>query len=328
VTYVHDEAFLLQIWLRYYLRHFSGEDIFILDHNSPNASYLEHAKALYNVHVTRIADDKKTFFPLVALITAVQHWTHLLLERRHPCVLVAEVDEIVAPNPRFYPGGLGQFLSAYAADTAGKHFPLTMLLEGKQLAHISQGSLKLEPPLNWSANIMAQRSYWATDGHFDKPYLTKQKLHFDAGGHSAKGFNGTRLVFNFSFYGLLKLIHLHHADRGHCEQRMAWKVADALASGVQKVDRAKLGVLGYPEATTKRLHARNDATVGLATDVNASKRLGKTERSSKWCGYAFSHVAPDGSASAFVEYDTTARHRWHVSSDLQKIDSYWKQVVI
>ena len=323
VTYLHDEKFLLQIWLRYYLRHIAGEDVFILDHFSQNTSYLEDAKAAHGVHVSRIATKHDTFFPLEAIMHAVQQKVHNLLEDiGYPCVLVAEMDEIVAPHPKLFPGGLGQFLSTFAADT-GKNYPKTMLLQGMQLAHISDGRGR-EPPLNWSASIMAQRSYWGTDGHFNKPYLTKQKLRYEVGGHGATGHNGTRMEVNGSLYGLLKLIHLHHADRGHCEQRMAGKVADALKRGVNRADVIHLGPhLGWPQLQTAIMTKRMSATVN-ATKVDRNA----TERSSKWCGYAYSSIKSDGRAVAFVEYDTVSRHRWNVHTTLDKIDRHWKQVVI
>ena len=104
----------------------------------------------------------------------------------YPCVLLAEVDDIVAPDPFSYPGGLREYLAAYAGNVTanartggtaegggagdvvdsggegGGRFPPCVSTIGMQLAHISEGDRDLEPPLDWSRDILSQRHYWGT----------------------------------------------------------------------------------------------------------------------------------------------------------------------
>ena len=50
MTYVHNEAHTLPIWIRYYLRHSRAQDLYILDHNTDDGSTSDAAKLHRQCH--------------------------------------------------------------------------------------------------------------------------------------------------------------------------------------------------------------------------------------------------------------------------------------
>ena len=79
-------------------------------------------------------------------------------------MLLAEVDDIVAPDPEKFSGGLRELLLTFAADVNSSHFAPYLATHGMQLAHISEGSHEIEPALNWTDSLLTQRRYWGWDG--------------------------------------------------------------------------------------------------------------------------------------------------------------------
>ena len=65
------------------------------------------------------------------------------------CVLLSDVDEIIVPDPKYYPGGLSEYVAKFAADP-NRHI---LRANGYIVAHVSQPDGdehdNLEPPMNW-----------------------------------------------------------------------------------------------------------------------------------------------------------------------------------
>src|SRR5450755_1384172 len=99
VTIVHNEAFFLPIWRRYYGQFFAPEDMYVFDHQSSDGSTDD-----VDFHVERVTHEGVDHRWMRNTIQAKQHE---LLER-YDVVLINDVDEIVAPNPKL--GTLGDYI--------------------------------------------------------------------------------------------------------------------------------------------------------------------------------------------------------------------------
>lgn len=108
-TIVCREPIFLPIWLKYYSLHFDAEDIYILHHIVPSAPE-DLCTADVHCTVIRVAHE---FFDPVWLRNVVCKHQSLLLDK-YAAVLFAEVDEIIVPDSRDYPGGLREFIERFA----------------------------------------------------------------------------------------------------------------------------------------------------------------------------------------------------------------------
>eukprot|EP00906_Rhabdomonas_costata_P020644 RCo030061 len=196
LTITRNEGFFLPIWLRYYRRHFSDEDIYVIDNCSDDGS----TEGL-PVHVHRTP--KSNYFHHYFLLRTVIEFMQALL-KRYACVLFTEVDELVVPNPAFFSGGLRQYV-------AGFRGPAVRAI-GRNLWH----NFPTEPTLNSSLPIMTQRTLWCPDKMYDKPVLTKKVLHYGVGFHYAREpCPMDRRLF---------LVHLRMVDRDNLVVRQAMKL--------------------------------------------------------------------------------------------------------
>ena len=73
----------------------------------------------------------------------------LLQDQGFACVLFAEVDEMVVPDPLQWPLGLGPFLRAFRDDRAA----IYLRPQGYTVAH-DLGGDRAEPPLDWNKRIL------------------------------------------------------------------------------------------------------------------------------------------------------------------------------
>ena len=119
VTYVHNEAHTLPVWLRYYSRHFARGDMYVLDHNSDDGS-TRPAAIPRGVRVLRLEGDAM-WMPHAWLNRQVEAHMARMLTGGYKCVLLAEVDDMVAADPLAYPGGLADLLREFVASDARYH---------------------------------------------------------------------------------------------------------------------------------------------------------------------------------------------------------------
>jgi hypothetical protein len=127
----------------------------------------------------------------------VQAQQHLLLER-YDAVLCVDVDEIVAPDPRW--GTLGDYLDGFSGEIAR--------CRGYEIIHIRDA----EPPLDLGRPVMQQRFHWFPNAMYSKPALARVPLQWSPGFHECRGLKqepDPRLY----------LIHLHRMDYELCRSR-------------------------------------------------------------------------------------------------------------
>ena len=131
-----------------------AEDICILDHNSRDGS-TDPQNLPVGVHVRQIHGDE-TFSPMDFMNRQVDLQIHRLLMAGYRCVFFTEVDEIVTADPEVYPGGLAEYFRQFLANSSVDVVQVT----GCQLAHVSEGSVELEPPIDMTQPILQQRNFW------------------------------------------------------------------------------------------------------------------------------------------------------------------------
>ncbi len=189
ITMVHNEPVFLPIWLGYYGRFFAPQDIYVLDNETDDGS--TDGDGFVRVPAARGCVD--------ALWTrdTIQSLQHELIER-YEIVMVADVDELVAPSPQV--GTLGDYLDRFDEEWVN--------CLGYELLHL-KGS---EPPLDPARPILSQRHHWFANGAYDKAALTTAPLQW------RQGFHG-RADFQYNLDPDLRLIHLHRMDYEVCLAR-------------------------------------------------------------------------------------------------------------
>lgn len=206
ITIVHDEAVFLPIWLRYYSRHFAADDIYVLDHETSDGS--TDREGFVRIPVERENVDHTW------MMQTIQSLQHDLLERGYDAVLVTDVDEIVAPDPRH--GSLGDYLDRFEEDFVN--------CLGYEVLHLpGEAELDLARPL------FEQRHWWFANDGYSKPALARVPMEWEPGFHS-------RADAEMNLDPDLRLIHLHRMDYSVClarhlkRQRLEWAERD-LAAG-------------------------------------------------------------------------------------------------
>jgi len=186
-TIVRDEKERLSLWLKYYLRFFNKNDIYILNHNSTDDGTKNIGCKLFKI----------TCKPFSAFWQASIASTFLKqLLKFYEIVLYTDVDEIIAPDPEKY-----QDLSDYIRRFENDYVRCT----GYEIVHLKA----LEPPIDFDKPIIAQRKFWYPRKLFNKPLITKKFINWEPGFHSADKY--------IKIDSELFLIHLHKLDYELCK---------------------------------------------------------------------------------------------------------------
>ena len=85
-------------WVAYYSRYFDPEDLYVLDHDSTDASI-----AAFEGHCQVVRDHRTTSFDHRWLRSTVEDFQAFLLQS-YETVLFAEADEFIVADPRHYAG--------------------------------------------------------------------------------------------------------------------------------------------------------------------------------------------------------------------------------
>jgi len=189
VTIVHNEPFFLPIWLDYYSRFFASDDIYVLDHDSNDGS--TDIGGFHRIPVSHEGVDHKW---MLDTVTNLQHE----LQHRYDTVLVCDVDEIMAPDPRL--GDLGAYL-----DRFDDPFIASV---GFEVLH----DPTTEPAFDPDRGVMEQRGTWFASSAYNKPVLGTEPLEWISGFH---GLADARFNMDPNLY----LIHLHRLDYAQCKRR-------------------------------------------------------------------------------------------------------------
>jgi len=194
-TIVQDEREWLPTWCDYYLRHLDSWDLYVLDHDSVDGSTEGIGGNVVPVH-------RSETFDHAWLKGTVESFQRFLLQS-YRCVLFAEADEIVAPDPRCFAGGLRRYVEE--AFLPSQHTAVHCW--GKEVYHQRD-----EPDLDDLRPILSQRRCYGDRAAYNKPLLSKVPLDWTFGFHGA-----TQVVLPSD--PPLLLLHLHRADRRRCLRR-------------------------------------------------------------------------------------------------------------
>jgi len=203
ITMVHNEAFFLPIWLRYYSRFFDPADIYVLDNQSVDGSTDGGG---YNVEIVEHDSVDHTW-----MVQTIEKKQRELLEGGYDLVLVTDVDELVVPDPAL--GDLGTYM-----DTMIEEFVTCM---GYEMIHLPDR----EPPLDPQRPILEQRGYWTENAAYNKSAMATQPSQWEPGFHR-------RVDKHFRGDPDLLMVHLHRADYNVCLDRhrlrkdRAWQEED------------------------------------------------------------------------------------------------------
>lgn len=197
ITCVRDEAIMFPIWLRYYSRYFSADDIFVLDHQTRDGS--TSRPGFHRIPVEHPYFDTEW---MMRRVTALQHE---LLER-YDVVLICDVDEIVAPDPASAVADLGQYLDRFDEEFVS--------CVGYEVLHRAD----LEPRIDMERPLLAQRGSWFRSALYDKPLIASVPMDWVPGFHRrTDGLN--------NYDPDLRLIHLHRLDLEQCFARHVERTA-------------------------------------------------------------------------------------------------------
>ncbi len=190
VTMVHNEPVFLPIWLRYHERFFASEDIYVLDNDSTDGS--TDGGGFVRIPVSHDAVDHEW------MVERIQELQHELLAGDYDVVLVTDVDEIVAPSPRW--GTLGDYIDRFDEEWVN--------CLGYEVLHRPDR----EPPLDLERPLLAQRGFWFANDGYDKAALASVPVEWKPGFHG-------REDGRWNLDPDLRLIHLHRIDYEICRER-------------------------------------------------------------------------------------------------------------
>lgn len=202
ITIVRDEGVFLPVWLGYYSRFFAPADIYVLDHQTTDGS--TDRDGFVRIPVSHESVDHTW------MVRTIESLQHELLDGDYDTVLVTDVDELVAPDPR--QGTLGDYLDRFDED-----FVNCLGYEVLQLPD--------EPPLDTNRPVLEQRRWWFANDGYDKPALATVPMTWEPGFHS-------RADGEMNLDPDLRLIHLHRMDYRLCRDRhrrrleLAWDERD------------------------------------------------------------------------------------------------------
>ena len=195
ITIVHNEPIFLPLWLRYYSRFYAPEDIYVLDHGTDDGS--TSAGGFTRIPVSHQGYDAEWVRDVIA---AQQEE----LLGRYDSVLVADCDEIVAPDPAF--GTLGDYLERFDEEYVN--------CLGYEIIHLPD-----EPAFDPGRAVLEQRGYWFANDGYDKPALASTSIERVPGLHA-------RADRKMNLDPDLRLIHLHRLDYAACFARHRGRVGD------------------------------------------------------------------------------------------------------
>lgn len=185
-TIVQDEPVFLPLWLRHYGRHFSADDIYVLDHDTIDGSTSNLGPACHVVPVHR-----STSFDHRWHLQTVRAFQRFLL-RSYDTVLFADADEFVFTDPAVHPD-LGSYIDVMEQPVAR--------CRGYNVVH-SPG----EAPLSHESMVLEQRGWWCPSRTYSKPALARVPLTWSLGFHDSPEWSLLPPDPH------LLLVHLHRVD--------------------------------------------------------------------------------------------------------------------
>lgn len=189
ITITRNENVFLPIWLRYYSQFFNAEDIYVLDHQSVDGS--TDCGGFNKIPVSQPVFGDEWQRDLV------QHHQHELVDQ-YDVVLYTDVDEIIAPDPRYC--NLGQYIDRFDQDF--------VTCKGYEIIHLKEH----EQPFDSTKPVLTQRSTWYHNPMYSKTLLARVPMLWHPGFHA-------RIDGEENSDPNLYLIHLHRMDYDICFAR-------------------------------------------------------------------------------------------------------------
>jgi Glycosyl transferase family 2 len=193
ITMVHNEPLFLPIWLAYYSRFFSPEDIYVFDNDSTDGSVDRDGFVRIPVSHDRVDH--------TWMVRTIEELQHELFDR-YDVVLVTDVDEIITPTPEW--GGLDEYIDRFEDDY--------VKCVGYEILHLIDREAAYDP----GQPILDQRGYWFPNSAYDKPALTSASMRWEPGFHKLEGED---YLDGSHWDPDLRLVHLHRMDFDLCRER-------------------------------------------------------------------------------------------------------------
>jgi hypothetical protein len=190
ITMAYNEAVLLPLWGRHYVRQVGADHCYVIDHGSHEPLHLPPGVNVLRLPRSPHDDPRRAAF--------ISQFAASLL-KYYDWIIHTDVDELVLADPQRYPD-LPSFCAAAEAPT------ITAI--GLDVQHVPA----LEAPLNPKRPVGEQRGWVRFTSAMCKPVLSRQAQTWAPGFHCSD----QRLVFD-----QLYLFHLHWADRDLGLQRLA-----------------------------------------------------------------------------------------------------------
>jgi hypothetical protein len=206
ITFVYNEAINLPIWRRYYAGIFGEQNLFVIDHSSTDGS-TDDLGAMNRLWLAReeLDEHKRCVF--------MASYVKALLEY-FDTVIYTDCDEILVPDVGIYPD-----LKNYIEKNDFEYIAPT----GLNLQHV----ISLEPPLDLTKPILAQRKFVRFSGSMCKPLVTRIPIVWDTGFHACN--QPVRIAADlFMFH--LKLMDYDVALKKHEQTRTMRWAASSLAA--------------------------------------------------------------------------------------------------
>ena len=200
LTMVRDEAALLPLWCRHYLRQVGAGNLYVLDHGSRDGGTTNIPAQVTPVPDGPLDEDLR----LARVTEAVRG-----LLGDYDWVVHSDVDELVLADPRHFPS---------LADYAATEPAAVARAIGLDLHHIPNE----EPPLDPALPLGAQRRWTRFSVSMCKPALAREAVQWTRGFHASEPPGR---------FGALYCVHLRYVDLGMGLARLARTRTRELAPG-------------------------------------------------------------------------------------------------
>ena len=181
---VKNEKTFSPIWLEYYSRFLSTEDIYFLDFGTD-----------VKPSGCSVVTIDKNICDAIELFQSIKDF-HKELLKKYEYVIPTDVDEII-----FHKNGLDNYINNLDKDH--------VKCAGFEIIHLPD----LEPEFDGSKTIFSQRKFWFRSPiHYDKTLITNKPLDWTIGLHKCRNCNEPVDID-------LLLIHLHRFDYKTCIER-------------------------------------------------------------------------------------------------------------
>jgi hypothetical protein len=133
-TITYNDREMLQLWIRYFSRHFPPSDVFVLNHHSSAFIHDRKRNQEYDSFIDEIRNKKdkdkdkdktknsvriidlygeKTGFPMFFFIRTADLYQRRFFRYGYQCTILTDVDELILADPAIYPKGLQEYLTKY-----------------------------------------------------------------------------------------------------------------------------------------------------------------------------------------------------------------------